>query len=107
MNLNYIKKLEISILKRRGDPNKKSAVCFITAHEDYRSQFKNSFQSLEEEDCFMKKPILLHDLLKSVKARLGLLYLDKSGKSQREIKNKTWNHSLCNNYEIDSIFIGV
>lgn len=41
--------------------------------EEYRSQFKNSFQTLEEEDCFLKKRILLPDLVKSVKTRLGLL----------------------------------
>jgi CheY-like chemotaxis protein len=53
--------------EKKKDPNKKTAICFITAHEDYCSQFKNSFQTLEKEDCFLKKPILLPDLVKSLK----------------------------------------
>jgi two-component system, OmpR family, response regulator ChvI len=67
----YEKIKDIEVEKKK-DRNKKTAICFITAHEDYRSQFKNSFQTLEEEDCFLKKPILLPDLVKSVKTRLGL-----------------------------------
>jgi CheY-like chemotaxis protein len=54
----YEKIKDIEVEKKK-DRNKKTAICFITADEDYRSQFKNSFQTLEEEDCFLKKPILL------------------------------------------------
>lgn len=64
-----IKDIEV---EKRQDRNEKTAICFITAHEDYRSQFKYSFQTLEEEDCFLKKPILLHELVSSVKTPLGL-----------------------------------
>jgi CheY-like chemotaxis protein len=67
----YRKIKDIEVEKKK-DPNKKTAICFITAHEDYCSQFKNSFQTLEKEDCFLKKPILLPDLVKSLKTRLGL-----------------------------------
>jgi CheY-like chemotaxis protein len=67
----YEKIKDIEVEKKK-DRNKKTAICFITAHEDYRSQFKNSFQTLEEEDCFLKKPILLPYLVKSVKTQLGL-----------------------------------
>jgi CheY-like chemotaxis protein len=59
----YEKIKDIEVEKKK-DRNKKTAICFITAHEDYRSQFKNSFQTLDEEDCFLKKPILLPDLVK-------------------------------------------
>jgi CheY-like chemotaxis protein len=67
----YEKIKDIEVEKEK-DRNKKTAICFITAHECYRSQLKNSFQTLEEEDYFLKKPILLPDLVKSVKTRLGL-----------------------------------
>ena len=65
------KKIKYIEVETNKDRNKQTVICFITAHEDYRSQFKNLFQTLEE-DRFLKKPILLHDLVKSVKTRLGL-----------------------------------
>ena len=52
--------------------NNKPRICFITAYEGYRNQFNELFPNLEEEDCFLKKPISLPDLVKSVKTRLGL-----------------------------------
>jgi CheY-like chemotaxis protein len=45
----------------------KSRVCFITAYEEYNSDFKKSFPTLEEADCFLRKPISLDDLVKVVK----------------------------------------
>ena len=62
----------LALSEYKPGSEQKPAIWFITAHEDYRSQFKNLFQTLEEEDRFLKKPILLHDLVKSVKTRLGL-----------------------------------
>jgi CheY-like chemotaxis protein len=51
----------------------KPRVCFITAYEEYRSQFNELFPTVEEVDCFLKKPILLPDLVKTVKSQLGFL----------------------------------
>ena len=51
----------------------KPRVCFITAYEGYRSQFNELFPTLEEVDCFLKKPISLPDLAKAVRSQLGLL----------------------------------
>ena len=51
----------------------KPRVCFITAYEGYRSQFNELFPTLEEVDCFLKKPISLPDLVKAVRSQLGLL----------------------------------
>jgi CheY-like chemotaxis protein len=49
-------------------------VCFITANDEgYYSQFKESFPKLEKDNCFLRKPILLGDLVKRVKSQLGLL----------------------------------
>jgi CheY-like chemotaxis protein len=53
--------------------NNKPRICFITAYEGYRSQFNELFPTLEEVDCFLKKPISLPDLIKAVKSQLGLL----------------------------------
>jgi CheY-like chemotaxis protein len=53
--------------------NGKPRVCFITAFEDLRSEFKQTFPILEEVDCFLKKPIPMPDLVMKVKSQLGLL----------------------------------
>jgi CheY-like chemotaxis protein len=53
--------------------NDKPRVCFITAYEGYRNQFNELFPTLEEVDCFLKKPISLPDLVKAVKSQLDLL----------------------------------
>ena len=51
----------------------KPRVCFITAYEEFRSEFKETFPTVEEVDCFLKKPIPMPDLVKKVKSQLGLL----------------------------------
>ncbi len=53
--------------------NGKPRVCFITAYEEFRSEFKKTFPTVEEVDCFLKKPIPMPDLVKKVKSQLGLL----------------------------------
>ncbi len=52
------------------DDDDKPRVCFITAYEGYRNQFNELFPTLEEVDCFLKKPISLPDLVKAVKSQL-------------------------------------
>jgi two-component system catabolic regulation response regulator CreB/two-component system response regulator ChvI len=54
------------------DDEYKPRVCFITAYEGYRNQFNELFPTLEEVDCFLKKPISLPDLVKAVKSQLDL-----------------------------------
>jgi len=52
----------------------KPNVCFITAYDEgYYNQFRESFPKLEKDNCFLRKPVLLNDLVKKVKSRLGLL----------------------------------
>ena len=55
------------------DDDDKPRVCFITAYEGYRNQFNELFPTLEEIDCFLKKPISLPDLVKAVKSQLDVL----------------------------------
>ena len=53
--------------------NGKPRGCFITAYEEFRSEFKETFPTVEEVDCFLKKPIPMPDLVKKVKSQLSLL----------------------------------
>src|SRR5918911_893942 len=39
-------------------------VCFITAYEESLNDFKKLFPSLEQVDCFLRKPIEMHNLVK-------------------------------------------
>ena len=49
--------------KIRGiDDNVK--VCFLTAFEEARGEFKSSFPFLEEVKCYLKKPITVQDLIR-------------------------------------------
>ena len=42
----------------------KVKVCFLTAFEESRGESNSSFPFLEEIECYLKKPITLHDLVK-------------------------------------------
>jgi two-component system, OmpR family, response regulator ChvI len=46
-------------------------VCFITAFEDYREEFKEAFPELEEAKYFIRKPKAIEDLVKHVATILG------------------------------------
>ena len=48
----------------------KANVCFITAYEESINDFKRLFPNLGEVDCFVRKPIEMHDLVKIVKSKL-------------------------------------
>src|SRR5215217_6271407 len=45
--------------------------CFITAFEDYREEFKESFPQLDERKCFFRKPNAIEDLVNHVATILG------------------------------------
>jgi two-component system CheB/CheR fusion protein len=45
--------------------------CFITAFEDYRQEFKESFPELNEMKCFIRKPKAIEDLVNHVSTILG------------------------------------
>ena len=46
-------------------------VCFMTAFDDYRQEFKKSFPMLDELKCFIRKPKAIEDLVKHVATILG------------------------------------
>jgi CheY-like chemotaxis protein len=68
-----IKDIEEEEKKEKKVKNGKPRVCFITAYEEFRSEFKETFPTVEEVDCFLKKPIPMPELVKKVKSQLGLL----------------------------------
>ena len=45
-------------------------VCFITAFEEYYSEFKSEFPNLNELECYIKKPVGMDHLINAVKSRL-------------------------------------
>ena len=45
-------------------------VCFISAFEEYETEFRELFPDLKEANCFIRKPIELESLTKQVKSRL-------------------------------------
>ena len=45
--------------------------CFITAFEDYRQEFKESFPMLDEAKYFIRKPKAIEDLVNHVATILG------------------------------------
>jgi two-component system, OmpR family, response regulator ChvI len=59
------------LYKKIKDIDKNMEVCFITAFEDYREEFKESFPKLEEAKYFIRKPKAIEDLVKHVAAILG------------------------------------
>ena len=46
-------------------------VCFITAFEEYFDEFKKRFPHSEQPDWFIRKPIGMDDLIRSVKSHLN------------------------------------
>jgi DNA-binding NtrC family response regulator len=49
----------------------KVEACFITAFEDYREEFKESFPMLDEAKYFIRKPKAIEDLVNHVATILG------------------------------------
>jgi CheY-like chemotaxis protein len=49
----------------------KTKVCFMTAFEEYYDEFRKTFPDLKDKECFIKKPIGMNDLIKSVKSHLN------------------------------------
>jgi two-component system, OmpR family, response regulator ChvI len=46
------------------DIDKKVKVCFLTAYDESRGEFRTAFPFLEEVKCYLKKPITVRDLVK-------------------------------------------
>lgn len=52
------------------DIDDKVNVCFITAYDESLNDFKKLFPSLEDVNCFLKKPIEMRNLVKIVKSKI-------------------------------------
>lgn len=52
------------------DIDDKANVCFITAYDESLHDYKKLFPSLEDVNCFLKKPIEMHNLVKIVKSKI-------------------------------------
>jgi two-component system response regulator VanR len=59
------------LLKKMKSIYSKVEVCFITAFEDYREEFKESFPMLDEAKYFIRKPKAIQDLVNHVATILG------------------------------------
>jgi DNA-binding NtrC family response regulator len=59
------------LYKKIKDIDNNMEVCFITAYENYREEFKESFPELEEAKYFIRKPKAIEDLVKHVATILG------------------------------------
>jgi DNA-binding response OmpR family regulator len=46
------------------DVDNKVKVCFLTAFDEYRGEFKATFPFLNDVKCYLKKPITIQDLIK-------------------------------------------
>jgi len=51
------------LYQKMRDADDKVKVCFLTAFEEYRVDFKRTFPALDEVKCYLKKPITISDLI--------------------------------------------
>ena len=54
------------LYKKMRNIDNRAKVCFITAFEDYREEFKESFPMLDEFKYFIRKPKAIEDLVNHV-----------------------------------------
>lgn len=59
------------LFKRIKNIDNDVEACFITAYEDYREEFKESFPMLDEAKYFIRKPKAIEDLVNHVSTILG------------------------------------
>jgi FixJ family two-component response regulator len=59
------------LFKKMKNIDSMAEVCFITAFEDYREEFKESFPKLDEAKYFIRKPKAIEDLVNHVATILG------------------------------------
>ena len=52
------------LYRKLRDVDNKVKVCFLTAFDESRAEFRTSFPFLEEVKCYLKKPITVRELVK-------------------------------------------
>jgi two-component system, OmpR family, response regulator ChvI len=71
LNINMPKMDGFELYKKLRQIDSEVKVCFITAFEEYYSEFKNESPDLVELECYIKKPIGMNYLINVVKSRLN------------------------------------
>jgi DNA-binding response OmpR family regulator len=51
--------------------DKNAKVCFMTAFEEYYDEFHRIFPDQKKKECFIRKPISMNDLIRTVKSHLN------------------------------------
>jgi two-component system, OmpR family, response regulator ChvI len=59
------------LFKKMKNIDSEVQACFITAFEDYREEFRESFPMLDEAKHFIRKPKAIEDLVNHVATILG------------------------------------
>src|ERR671920_420250 len=59
------------LFKKMKSIDNRIEACFITAFEDYREEFKESFPMLDEAKYFIRKPKAIEDLVNHVATLMG------------------------------------
>ena len=59
------------LYKKMKEIDSRLKACFITAFEDYRQEFKESFPMIDEAKYFIRKPKAIEDLVNHVATILG------------------------------------
>jgi CheY-like chemotaxis protein len=60
----------LELYQKIKEIDNEAKVCFITAYDESLNDFKKLSPSLEDVNCFLKKPIEMHNLVKIVKSKI-------------------------------------
>jgi CheY-like chemotaxis protein len=71
LDINMPKMNGFELYKKLKQIDSDVKVCFITAYEEYYSEFKKEFPNLDELECYIKKPVGMDYLINVVKSRLN------------------------------------
>jgi DNA-binding response OmpR family regulator len=70
LDINMPQMTGFELYKRMNQIDSDVKVCFITAFEEYYTKFKSEFPNLDEDKCYIKKPVGMDHLINAVKSRL-------------------------------------
>lgn len=60
----------LDLFRKIKDVDPKIRVCFLSAFEEYRGEFRQRYPQLDEVNCYLKKPIGMDELLKKIRLML-------------------------------------
>jgi CheY-like chemotaxis protein len=70
LDINMPQMTGFELYKRIYQIDSNVKVCFVTAFEEYYTKFKSEFPNLDEDKCYIKKPVGMDHLINAVKSRL-------------------------------------